>query len=91
MRWLAWLWRAAYIGYGVSDYNSASFGSANSAFVDFNIGIQVPFKATDTIAIIPMLTVTTLLDSDIKDSIENNIYSNDDTYVYGGVNVSFSF
>ena len=79
------------IGYGDSDYNSASFGSADSAFVDFNIGIQVPFKATDIISIIPMLTVTTLLDSDIKDSIENNIYGNDDTYVYGGVNVSFSF
>ncbi|MCD6388165.1 MAG: hypothetical protein J7L69_02050 [Desulfobulbaceae bacterium] len=79
------------IGYADSDYNSASFGSDDSAFVDFNIGVEVPFRATDTIAIIPMLTVTTLLDSDIRDSIEDNAYGNDDTYVYGGVNVSFSF
>ena len=38
-----------------------------------------------------MLTVTTLLDSDIQNSIEDNAYSNDDTSVYGGVNVSFLF
>lgn len=38
-----------------------------------------------------MLTITILLDSDIQNSIEDNAYSNDDTYVYGGVNVSFSF
>ncbi len=79
------------IGYADSDYNSASFGSDDSAFVDFNIGIEIPFKATDTIAIIPMMTVTTLLDSDIRDSIEDNAYGNDDTYVYGGLNVHFSF
>ncbi len=79
------------IGYGDSDYNAGSFGSADSAFVDFNIGVSLPYKATDNIAIIPMLTVTTLLDSDIQDSIENNAYGNDDTYVYGGVNVSFTF
>ncbi len=79
------------IGYGGSDYNSVSFGSDDSAFVDFNIGISLPYNATDNIAIIPMLTLTTLLDSDIRDSIENNVYGNDDTYIYGGVNVSFSF
>ena len=79
------------IGYGDSDYNSGNFGSADSAFVDFNVGISMPYKATENISIIPMLTLTTLLDSNIRDSIENNAYGNDDTYVYGGVNVSFSF
>lgn len=79
------------IGYGDSNYVSGSFGSADSAFVDLNIDVSLPYKATENIAIIPMLTLTTLLDSDIRDSIKDNTYGNDDTYVYGGVNVSFSF
>ena len=41
--------------------------------------------------LILMFTVTTLLDSDIQNSIEDNAYSDDNTYVYGGVNVNFSF
>jgi hypothetical protein len=79
------------VGYGDSNYNSGNFGSDKSAFVDFNIGVTLPYNVTKHITIIPMLTLTTLLDSDIKDSIKNNPYGNDATYVYGGVNVSFSF
>ncbi len=79
------------IGYGDSDYNEAYFGVDDGALVDVNCSVSMPFQVTDKITITPMLNLTSVVDSDLRDSVDSNSYSNNETNIYGGVAVSFSF
>ncbi|MEA1922651.1 MAG: TorF family putative porin [Pseudomonadota bacterium] len=79
------------VGYGDSDYNKAYFGIDDDALVDINGSIAVPFQVTEKITITPMLTLTSIIDSDLRDSVKNNSCCDNETNVYGGVTVGFSF
>ena len=79
------------VGYGDSDYNLAYFGVDNSALVDANCSVAMPFQVTGKITITPMLSLTSIIDSDLKDSVESNSCCDNETNLYGGVAVSFSF
>lgn len=79
------------IGYGDSDYNLAYFGVDDSALVDFNCSIALPFQVTDMIAITPLLSFTAVVDSDLQDNVESNSCCDNENNLYGGVAVSFSF
>ena len=79
------------IGYGDSDYNAAYFGVDDGALVDVNCSVALPFQVTDKITITPMLNLTSIVDSDLKDSVESNSCCDNETNIYGGVAVSFSF
>ena len=79
------------IGYGDSDYNLAYFGIDDSALVDFNCSIAMPFQVTEKISVTPVISFTSLLDSDLRDSVESNECCDNETNLYGGIAVSFSF
>ncbi|MEA3333962.1 MAG: TorF family putative porin, partial [Pseudomonadota bacterium] len=79
------------VGYGDLDYNKAYFGIDDDALVDVNAGIAVPFQVTEKITITPMLTLTSIIDSDLRDSVENNSCCDDETNIYGGIAIGFSF
>ena len=79
------------IGYGDSDYNIAYFGVDDRALVDVNCSIALPFQVTDKITITPMLNLTSVVDSDLRDSVESNSCCDNETNIYGGVSVSFLF
>lgn len=82
---------AGSVGYGDSDYNMAYFGVDDSALVDANCSVAMPFQVTDKITITPMLNLTSVVDSDLRDSVESNSCCDNETNIYGGVAVSFSF
>lgn len=79
------------IGYGDSDYNEAYFGVDDGALVDVNCSIAIPYQVTDKISISPVLTLSSIVDSDLRDSVESNSCCDNETNIYGGVAVSFSF
>jgi len=82
---------SASLGYGDSSYNKACFGVDESALIDGNCGIFLPFQITDRISITPQLTVSTIFDSDLRDSVESNSCCDNETNFYGGVAIGFSF
>lgn len=82
---------SASIGYGDSDYNEAYFGVDDSALVDFNVGLALPYAVTDKITITPVLNLTSVVDSDLRDSVESGSCCDNETNIYGGISVSFSF
>jgi hypothetical protein len=79
------------IGYGDSDYNVAYFGVDDSALVDVNCSLAVPFQVTDKITITPLLNLASVVDSDLRDSVKSNSCCDNETNIYGGVAVNFSF
>ncbi len=82
---------AASIGYGDSDYNEAYFGVDDNAVVDINCSVALPYQVTDKITITPVLNLTSLVDSDLRDAVDDKSYSNNETNIYGGINFAFSF
>ncbi len=82
---------SASIGYGDSDYNEAYFGIDDNAFVDANCSIALPYQVTGKITVTPVLNLTSLVDSDLRDAVDSNSYCNNETNIYGGINIAFSF
>jgi outer membrane scaffolding protein for murein synthesis (MipA/OmpV family) len=78
-------------GYGDRDYNKAYFGVNDRALVDANASVAAPFQITEKITITPMLILTSIIDSDLRDSVENNSCCDNETNIYGGITVGFSF
>ncbi len=74
------------IGYATSDYNSFYFGVDQGAWTDWYASLAVPFSFMDgRLSVSPHVTYTSLVDSQIKDTTEN------DSNTYFGVSVTLSF
>ena len=82
---------SASVGYGDSDYNEVYFGVNDSVLVDANCSIALPFQVTEKITITPLLTVSSIIDSELRNSVESNSCCDNETNVYGGVAISSSF
>lgn len=74
------------IGYASSDYNASYYNVDSGGWTDWYATLAVPFSFMDgTIAVTPHVTYTALVDSDIKNTTE------DDTNTYFGVSFTLSF
>ncbi|MBN2231782.1 MAG: hypothetical protein JW781_03040 [Deltaproteobacteria bacterium] len=82
---------SASVGFADSDYNLAYFGVADGSLVDFTVGIGMPIQITEMISVTPVLSLTTLVDSDLRDAVEEASCCDDETNIYGGVAVALSF
>ncbi|MBN2808401.1 MAG: MipA/OmpV family protein [Deltaproteobacteria bacterium] len=82
---------SASLGYGDSDYNAAYFGVDESALVDANGSIALPFQVSDKITITPILSLSTVVDSDLRDSVKSNSCCDHETNLYGGISIAMSF
>ncbi len=79
------------VGWGDSDYNKYMFGNDDSAMIDFNCGINTPYKITDKLVITPTLMFTSLLDSDNRDIVKDYDCCDETDNLYGGISLSYSF
>ncbi|MBN2706949.1 MAG: MipA/OmpV family protein [Deltaproteobacteria bacterium] len=79
------------IGYGDSDYNAFYFGIDDGALVDVNCGITLPFRLTEKITITPQLRLASVVDSDLRDAVADKACCDNETNLYGGIAIGFSF
>ena|GEM_PF-4885693 len=79
------------IGYGDSDYNAYYFGVADGALVDVNRGLALPFRLTEKITITPQLSLASVVDSDLRDAVAGKSCCDNETNLYGGIAIGFSF
>lgn len=82
---------SAGLGYGDSDYNLAYFSVDDSALVDVNCSLALPFQVTDKLTITPMLSLSSVVDSDLRDSVKSNSCCDNETNIYGGISLAMSF
>ncbi|MFW6119155.1 MAG: hypothetical protein ACOC7S_02350 [Planctomycetota bacterium] len=75
----------ASVGFATSNYNRFYFGEDKSAFTDLLFSLGAPFAIGDRWTITPTVNFSQLLDDDIRDS------TSDDTNVWGGVSLAYSF
>lgn len=79
------------LGYGDSDYNEAYFGVNGGGFVDAAGTIGLPIQITKQLTVTPILSYSSLIDSEIRDNTADKQCCNNDDNIYGGIALSFSF
>ncbi len=73
------------LGYADADYNAYYFGVDESAFTDLNFGAALSYQVTESFSVGISAGYMVLIDSDIRDSMDN------DEKFYTGVSASFAF
>ena len=82
----------ASFGLGGSAYNEGYFGWEKTKFNDFTLSVGVPVKLKYGISITPSFNVSTMLDGDIRDTIESSgAYAGKHTSAWFGINFTKSF
>jgi opacity protein-like surface antigen len=78
------------LGWGNQAYHEGYFGVKQSSLSDYNLSAGLSYALTDKITVTPTLSYSGFADNDIGDAAEAGFYE-DDTNLYGGINVSYSF
>lgn len=73
------------IGYGNADHNAWYYGTDKGALADLTLGAAFPFALPAGLTVTPTAELSTLLDSEIKDLVQ------DDTNFRGGLSVTWNF
>lgn len=73
------------IGWASSDYNNFYYGVDEAHFTDWHVGLSVPVGFLEYFSITPAVTYTALLDSEIRDTTE------DDTNTLFSISFTASF
>jgi hypothetical protein len=79
----------ASLGWGSESYHNGYFGVKDDSLSDYNLSASVAFAVSDKITVTPMLSYSGFTDNDIEDAAD--LIYDEDSIVYGGVNVSYSF
>ncbi|MBN2331658.1 MAG: MipA/OmpV family protein [Deltaproteobacteria bacterium] len=82
---------SASVGYADGDYNEAYFGVDDSGFVDLSVGVSLAIPVGDMVTITPMLSYTSLINSDLRDAVEAGECCNNEDNFYGGIAIAVSF
>lgn len=78
------------LGWGSASYHNGYFGVKDSSLSDYNLSAALAYVVTDKITVTPTVSYSNFIDSDIADAAKAGFYA-DDSNLYGGVNVSYSF
>jgi outer membrane scaffolding protein for murein synthesis (MipA/OmpV family) len=70
------------VGYGTEQYNGFYFGVEEAALNDWAIGATATWAVTPMWTVVPSVTYTTLLDSDVQDAAEG-LYCDGETLSAG--------
>lgn len=78
------------LAWGNEAYHNGYFGVKDDSLSDYNVSLSLAYALSDKITVTPMVVYTGLADDDLEDAAEAGFYD-EDSNIYGGINVSYSF
>ncbi len=80
----------AAVGWGSESYHKGYFGVKDDSLSDYNINAALSFALTDKVTVTPMIAYSALADNALEKAARAGFFD-EDSILWGGVNVSYSF